>query len=170
MPPVGPLCSAGITPPHRYYGPIRQALAFTELRLLGSSGYLASVGFLHGARSPSLFQPMALCACHRSLLRRAGVPQTDFGTSCCLRRFYGGSATQISNFTKPQPSVHSSLRPAHSLTLLDRALSMGFTRGDFPHRCHPSYAASTYYRFRTFTLRIHGYLQASHNYAGTGGW
>ncbi len=42
---------------------------------------------------------------------------------------------------------------------------MGFTRGDLPLRCHPSYAASTSYRFRTSTLRIHGYLQASHNHA-----
>jgi len=60
MPPVGPLCSAGIAPLHRYYGPIRQALAFTRLRLLGSSDYLASVVFLHGARSPSLFQSHGL--------------------------------------------------------------------------------------------------------------
>jgi electron transfer flavoprotein alpha subunit len=60
MPSVGPLCSAGITPLHRYYGPVRQALAFTELRLSGSSGYLASAGFLRGARSPSLFQTHGL--------------------------------------------------------------------------------------------------------------
>jgi len=40
---------------------------------------------------------------------------------------------------------------------------MGFTRRDLPLRCHPSYAASTSYRFRTFTLWIHGNLQASLN-------
>ena len=32
-----------------------------------------------------------------------------------------------------------------------------------PGRRHPSYAASIFCRFRTLTLRIHGYLQASHN-------
>jgi hypothetical protein len=37
----------------------------------------------------------------------------------------------------------------------------GLHRRDLPRRRHPSYAASTFYRFRTFTLRIHGYLQAS---------
>ncbi|MEM9189322.1 MAG: hypothetical protein AAGF12_09105, partial [Myxococcota bacterium] len=46
-------------------------------------------------------------------------------------------------------------------------LNGGFVGGlrpwDFPSGRHPSYAASIYYRFRTFTLRIHGYLQASHN-------
>ena len=40
---------------------------------------------------------------------------------------------------------------------------MGFARGHLPRERHPSYAASTCYRFRTFTLRIHGYLQATHN-------
>ena len=41
----------------------------------------------------------------------------------------------------------------------------GSGRGcDLPRRRHPSYAASIFYRLRTFTLRIHGYLQASLNY------
>ena len=40
---------------------------------------------------------------------------------------------------------------------------MGFALGHLPRERHPSYAALTYCRFRTFTLRIHGNLQASHN-------
>jgi hypothetical protein len=36
-------------------------------------------------------------------------------------------------------------------------------RWDLPSRRHPSYAASTCCRFGTFTLRVHEYLQASHN-------
>ena len=40
---------------------------------------------------------------------------------------------------------------------------MGFAHGHLPRARHPSYAASTFCRFRTFTLRIHGYLQATHN-------
>ncbi|MBW1868820.1 MAG: hypothetical protein JRI73_05875 [Deltaproteobacteria bacterium] len=60
MPPAGPLRSTGVTPLLSYYWPIRQALAFTRLRLFGSSGYLASVVFLHGASSPSLFQTHGL--------------------------------------------------------------------------------------------------------------
>ncbi len=42
---------------------------------------------------------------------------------------------------------------------------MGFALGHLPRGRHPSYAASTCYRFRTFTLRIHGYLQATHNFS-----
>jgi hypothetical protein len=40
----------------------------------------------------------------------------------------------------------------------------GLHRRDFPHRRHPSYAASIFCRFGTFTLWVHGNLQASHNY------
>ena len=40
---------------------------------------------------------------------------------------------------------------------------MGFALGHLPRERHPSYAASTFCRFRIFTLRIHGFLQASHN-------
>ena len=42
---------------------------------------------------------------------------------------------------------------------------MGFALGHLPRERHPSYAASTFCRFRIFTLRIHGYLQASHNHS-----
>jgi hypothetical protein len=44
-------------------------------------------------------------------------------------------------------------------------LSVGFTCGHLPRRCHPSYAVSTFCRVRTFTLWTHEYLQASHNVA-----
>ena len=40
---------------------------------------------------------------------------------------------------------------------------MGFAPGHLPRERHPSYAASTCCRFGTLTLRVHGYLQASHN-------
>src|SRR6185437_15991167 len=58
---------------------------------LGSRGYLASVGFLHGARSPSLFSPMALRTCCRPLPRRVALPQIGFASACCLRRNLDGS-------------------------------------------------------------------------------
>jgi len=41
---------------------------------------------------------------------------------------------------------------------------VGSAAGDLPHRRHPSYAASTFYRFGTFTLWTHGFLQASHKF------
>jgi len=40
---------------------------------------------------------------------------------------------------------------------------VGFTIEHFARRRHPSYAATTSYRFGTFTLWVHGFLQASHN-------
>jgi hypothetical protein len=40
---------------------------------------------------------------------------------------------------------------------------VGFAPGDLPQERHASYAASTSYRFGTFTLWIHEFLQASRN-------
>ena len=67
----------------------------------------------------------------------------------------------ISAMSEPYPSVHSSLWPAYLLTSPYEALSMGSTRRDLSSKCHPSYAASIYYRFGTLTLWFHGFLQAS---------
>ena len=167
MPPAGSLGSAGVTPPHRYYRPIRQALAFPRLRLLGSPGYLASVVFLHGARSPSLFQTHGLVRVPPLSTPPGGRPAGRFRNPLLPSPLLGQLGDPEPQLTEPQPSVHSSLRPAHSLTLPSRALSMGFTRGDLPLQCHPSYAASTSCRFRTFTLRTHEYLQASPNVGET---
>jgi len=47
----------------------------------------------------------------------------------------------------------------------ERGVVGGLRRWDLPSRRHPSYPASTSCRLRTFTLRVHGHLQASHNAA-----
>ncbi len=66
--------------------------------------------------------------------------------------------------TRPQPDVHHFVtarvlaHPAQGGTS-----SVGFAPGHLPRERHPSYAASTCCRFGTLTLRVHGYLQASHN-------
>jgi len=111
VPSAGPLRSAGVTPPHRYYGPIRQALAFTGLRLFGSPGYLASVGFLHGARSPSLFQTHGLVR----------VPPLSTPPD-------GGSAGRFRNLLLPSPILGRLGARGHTSRSLDRA---------FTHRCGP---------------------------------
>jgi hypothetical protein len=67
---------------------IRTRLSGSRLRRTspsGSRGYLASAGFLRGARSPSLFSPMTLSACCCPLPRRVASPQIAFGVACCLR-------------------------------------------------------------------------------------
>ncbi len=170
MPPVGPLCSAGVTPLHRYYGPIRQALAFTKLRLLGSLGYLASVVFLHGARSPSLFQTHVLVRVP-PLLYSAGrsSSQVAFELTCCLRRNCGGSATRSLSSRSLDRAFTHRCGPRTRLPRQAGLCRWASPEGISHTGCHPSYAAATFYRFRTFTLRIHGLLQASHNYPGTGG-
>jgi hypothetical protein len=86
---------------------------------LGSRGYLASVGFLHGARSPSLFSPMTLGACCRPLPRRAVPPQIAFGVAYCLRRYLAGSASGAYRF---------------------RGLVRTFTRRCGPRPCSPRQA------------------------------
>ncbi len=85
----------------------------------GSRGYLASVGFLHGARSPSLFPPMTLSACCRPLPRRAAPPQIAFGFACCLRRYLASSAPGAFRF---------------------RGLVRTFTRRCGPRPCSPRQA------------------------------
>jgi hypothetical protein len=85
----------------------------------GSRGYLASVGFLHGARSPSLFSPMTLSACCRPSPRRAAPPQIAFGFACCLRRYLASSAPGAFRF---------------------RGLVRTFTRRCGPRTCSPRHA------------------------------
>ena len=128
--------------------------------LLGSRDYLASAGFLRGARSPSLLHPMALSARYRPRPRRVVSPQVVFGDTCCLHRSSAGSAPGALDFGASS---------GRSLVVVARALADpakrgfvgGLRRRDFSCRRHPSYAASTSCRLRTFTLWFHGYLQAS---------
>jgi hypothetical protein len=128
---------------------------------IGSRGYLASVGFLHGARSPSLLHPMTLCACCR--LYPAGWSHSRVAFECYLlpsplicrlgaRGFYYLGAS----------SVRSLVVTARALAYpAMRGFVGGLRRQDFPCRRHPSYAAAIFCRFGTFTLWFHGYLQAS---------
>jgi hypothetical protein len=90
---VGLLCSAGITPLRCSYEPIRQALAFAILRFVGSHGYLASAGFLRGARRPSQFPSMTLV----HVLR----PSTPHGGSA--RRSRSGTPAALTEIGTARP-------------------------------------------------------------------
>src|SRR3974390_1984418 len=62
---VGPLCSAGVTPLHRSYGPIRRPLAFGRFPgLAGYTTYLAPV-ISHPGREG--FTNHSMCPCHRAV-------------------------------------------------------------------------------------------------------
>lgn len=99
---------------------------------LGSHGYLASAGFLGGARSPSLLQPMALCACRRLYPAEPWLPMIVSGVACCLRQCCAGSALGAFVFRGLNRSFITSLRPAHSRSRQAGALSVGFARGISP--------------------------------------
>ena len=163
MPPVGPLRSAGIAPLRRYYGPVRQALVFAALRLSARTATLLPRVFSAGRGALPCFHP---CPCVRAAAlypaeRRA--PQIGFGSACCLRRNCGGSAfgSSVDEASSGRSRIVAARTLAHPA---ERGFVGGLRRRDLPRRRHPSYAASICYRFRTFTLRIHGYLQASLNY------
>ena len=162
MPPVGLLRSAGITPLRCYYKPVRQALVFTALRLSARTTTLLPRVFSAGRGALLCFHP---CPCTRAAAlypaeRRA--PQIDVGSAYCLRRncagsAFGSSADEASSGRSRVVAARVLAHPAH------RGFVGGLRRRDLPRRRHPSYAASICYRLRTFTLRIHGYLQASHD-------
>ncbi|MFI4978390.1 MAG: transposase, partial [Solirubrobacterales bacterium] len=87
------------------------------------------------------------------------------GTTFRLRQYCAGSALGAIFFRGLNRSFITSLRPAHSRPRETGGLVGGLHPWDLPNGRHPSYAASICCRFRTFTLRIHGYLQASHNHS-----
>ena len=104
---------------------------------------------------------MALYACCRSPLRR-GIDLADPVRDDLLSSPNAGRLGHPGlALSEPCPSVHSSLRPAYSLTSPNEALSMGFTSRDLSSKRHPSYAVRVFYRFGTFTLWTHEFLQAS---------
>ena len=133
--------SVGVTPLHRYYGPIRHPLAFDRLPgLAGYTIYLAPVishpgrGGLHQLLGASLspccrFHPAEVKVPHRS----------DFGTPCCLRPTEAGSALGSRPF-EATSAFHFRYGPAtRSLPegdFVDRLQDFGF-----PPPCYPNYGA-----------------------------
>ena len=61
---AGPLCSTGVTPLHRYYGPSRHRLAFD--RFPGVSGYTAYLAPPISRWGEDGFSSCMACPCHRA--------------------------------------------------------------------------------------------------------
>ena len=70
-----------------------------------------------------------------------GLPKVVFGEFLLPSPSLSQLGTRSLRVTRPLPGVHSSLRPAHSLTPLTRGFVGGLHRRALPSRCHPSYAA-----------------------------
>jgi hypothetical protein len=62
---AGPLCSADITPLHRYCGPSRHPLVFG--RLPGFAGYTAYLAPTISRRDEEGFSSCLACPCHRAV-------------------------------------------------------------------------------------------------------
>jgi hypothetical protein len=97
------------------------------------------------------------------LPRRAVLPHDRVGDHLLPSPVLCGLGARSHLLSGPQPVVHHVVT-ARALALPQAGSFVGGLRPwDLPGGRHPSYAASICCRFRIFTLRIHGYLQASHN-------
>src|SRR3954454_12859479 len=72
---AGPLRSAGVTPPHHYYGPLRHPLVVS--RLPGAAGYTAYPASALSGRDEEGFSSCSACPGRRAVAILAAV---DFGT------------------------------------------------------------------------------------------
>src|SRR5215469_10090700 len=97
---AGPLRSADITPPHRYYRPGRHPLVFG--RLPGGAGYNGlpcSGDFSPGRGGLLQLLSMSLSPVPSLPPRRGEQPyQSVFGCSCCLRPPVAGSTLGVTHF------------------------------------------------------------------------
>ena len=164
MPPVGPLCSTAITAASSL---LRTHPPGSRLRRRFASRLAAATllrGFLRAARSPSLFPLMTLHACRRPLPRREMPSRTDRrwlllpSLYCHQLGSRNAKLTEAFHWAFILVAARALAHPAQ------RGFVSGLRRRDLPRRRHSSYAASVDYRFRTFTLWIHEFLQASRQY------
>ena len=166
VPPAGPLRSAGIAPRRRYVRTqVRRALAFAALRL---SACLARLPCFRrfsrrGERTLPCFNPWPCARAVRLLPRRAAPLAVEIGSrllpspSRIVRARRSGAHLSFGASTGRSSRRYG---PRTRTPRLPGALSVGFARGISPVAgATRASAASTFCRFRTFTLRIHGYLR-----------
>ena len=140
----GPLCSAGVTPLHRSYGPIRHPLAFDRFPGFSRLYDLPCSGdFAPGRGELRQLLGVSLSPCCRFHPAEVTVPhRSDFGTLCCLRPTEAGSAFGSTLF-RGHIRVHCRYGPvARNLPtgdLVDRLQDLGF-----PPPCYPNYGAPDY--------------------------
>jgi hypothetical protein len=123
---AGHLRSAGVTPPHRSYVPIRHPLAFG--RLPGNTGYTTYLSPRISPRGEEGFSSFLACPCHRAA---ASTPPERAAAATKMRRPVLPSASRyglgLRNYWISRLLMRSqSLRPGDSLTTPWVALSVGF--------------------------------------------
>ena len=139
---MGPLRSAGITPPRRYCRPLRHPLAFG--RLPGGAGYTAYLAPPLSRRGEEGFSSCSMRPGHRAV---APTPPERPAASAELRRSVlpspYGWGLGLRGFALSGPPLRSLvLRPGDSPAIPKMTVSMGFRTFGFPPACHPGYGAS----------------------------
>ena len=137
----GPLCSAGVTPPHRSlrtHPPPSRRRSISRLSRLYDLP--CSGDFAPGRGGLLQLLGMSLSPCCRFHPAEVGVPRrSDFGTPCCLRPTVAGSALGSTHF-RGHFRVHCRYGPVTrdlpKGDLVDRLQDLGF-----PPPCYPNYGA-----------------------------
>ena len=126
---AGPLCSTGVAPFQRYYGPSRHRLVFD--RFPGASGYAVYLAPSVSRRDEDGFSSCLACPCHRAV---PTTPPEGCASSDSLAThpvaFVRHEKTRPlgSIFLSGPPMGSLVLRPGDSLTILKMALSVSFIR------------------------------------------
>ena len=126
---AGPLCSTGVAPFQRYYGPSRHRLVFD--RFPGASGYAVYLAPSISRRDEDGFSSCLACPCHRAV---PTTPPQGCASSDTLAThpvaFVRHEKTRPlgSIFLSGPPMGSLVLRPGDSLTILKMALSVSFIR------------------------------------------
>ena len=142
---AGPLCSTGVAPFQRYYGPSRHRLVFD--RFPGASGYAVYLAPSISRRDEDGFSSCLACPCHRAV---PTTPPEGCASSDTLAThpvaFVRHEKTRPlgSIFLSGPPMGSLVLRPGDSLTILKMALSVSFIRLVSSTNRDSSYRALTF--------------------------
>lgn len=105
---------------------------------------------------------MALCACRRLYPAERPSPTIEHGNRLLPSPLLCWLGARVYLLSGPQPVVHSSLRPVHSLVRLRGRCRWASPEGS-PRRAPPKLRGFDLLPRQDFHLLIHGYLQATHN-------
>ena len=135
------LCSAGVTPPRRSYGPIRHPLVVG--RLPGCAGYTAYPTPPISRRDEEGFSRCRTCPGHRAVAHtppegRHRVSQTA-AVPAAFARKANARPPGLRTFGATLAFTHVTARPLAAI--LPDGVVDGFQSVGFPLPCHPSYGA-----------------------------
>src|SRR3954467_10630215 len=134
---AGPLRSAGITPPQRYYGPLRHPLVVS--RLPGAAGYTAYPATALSGRDEEGFSSCSMCPGPRAVANHpAGATRRVNRLATSRAAFALPVAGAASGATHFRGHLAFTFVTARELALIPRMrLSRGFRAFGYPPACPP---------------------------------